>query len=82
MADEETTYDELMEKKNQKYAIGFAIAIVLFVLTVGEFMLAEVGATYGSWIAVLLLIAILKASMVVREYMHIGKVFAPEEEEM
>ena len=61
--------------------IGVTIAILLFVLTVGEFMLAEVGATYGSWIVVLLLIAILKASMVVREYMHIGKVFGTQEEE-
>jgi heme/copper-type cytochrome/quinol oxidase subunit 4 len=82
MADEEKTYEELMQKKNEKYMIGLTIAIILFVLTVGEFMLAEVGATYGSWIWVLLLVAILKASMVVREYMHIGKVFAPEEEEL
>lgn len=81
MADEKSTYEQLMKKKNEKYMIGVTIAILLFVLTVGEFMLAEVGATYGSWIVVLLLIAILKASMVVREYMHIGKVFGTQEEE-
>lgn len=81
MADEKTTYEQLMKKKNEKYMIGVTIAIVLFVLTVGEFMLGEVGATYGSWIMVLLLVAILKAAMVVREYMHIGKVFGTQEEE-
>lgn len=81
MADEKATYEQLMKKKNEKYMIGVTIAIVLFVLTVGEFMLGEVGATYGSWIMVLLLVAILKAAMVVREYMHIGKVFGTQEEE-
>jgi heme/copper-type cytochrome/quinol oxidase subunit 4 len=76
---EKTTYDELMAKKNEKYMIGITIAIILFVFTIGEFMLGEVGANSNGWIWVLALIAILKTSMVLREYMHIGHVFKPEE---
>jgi heme/copper-type cytochrome/quinol oxidase subunit 4 len=81
MAEETTTYDKLMQKKNEKYMIGVTVAIILFVMTIGEFMLAEVGANTETWITVLLLIAILKAFLVVREYMHIGRVFRAEEEE-
>lgn len=77
---EKTTYDQLMAKKNEKYSIGITVAIILFVFTLGEFMLGEVGANTESWIWVLALIAILKTFMVLREYMHIGRVFRPEED--
>jgi heme/copper-type cytochrome/quinol oxidase subunit 4 len=76
---EKTTYDELMAKKNEKYMIGVTVAIILFVFTIGEFMLGEVGANTNGWIWVLMLIAILKTFMVLREYMHIARVFRPEE---
>lgn len=81
MADEKSAYEELMQKKNEKYMIGLTIMIILLVLTVGEFMLGEVGANTGGWISVLLLIAILKAYMVLREYMHIRRVFISDDEE-
>jgi hypothetical protein len=70
-----------MAKKKDKYMIGVTVMIILLVLTLGEYMLGVVGATTGSWIFVLLLIATLKAYMVAREYMHISKVFVPQEEE-
>lgn len=81
MPDEKSEYDAMMAKKNEKYMIGVTVMIILLVLTVGEFMLGEVGANTGSWIMVLLLIAILKAYMVAREYMHIRRVFVSDDEE-
>ncbi len=81
MPDEKSVYEEMMEKKNERYMIGLTVMIILLVLTVGEFMLGEVGANTGTWILVLLLIAILKAYMVAREYMHIRRVFVSDEEE-
>jgi heme/copper-type cytochrome/quinol oxidase subunit 4 len=81
MPDEKSEYDAMMAKKNEKYMIGVTVMIILLVLTVGEFMLGEVGANTGSWIMVLLLIALLKAFMVAREYMHIRRVFVSDEEE-
>jgi TM2 domain-containing membrane protein YozV len=77
---EKTTYDQLMAKKNEKYLIGITVAIILFVFTLGEFMLGEVGANTDTWIWVLALIAILKSFMVLREYMHISRVFRSEED--
>lgn len=77
---EKTSYDELMAKKSEKYMIGITVAIILFVFTIGEFMLGEVGANTGSWIWILALIAIFKSFMVLREYMHIGRVFRSEED--
>jgi hypothetical protein len=70
-------YDKLMERKNDKYMIGVTIAIVLFVLTIGEYMLADAGA---NWMEVFLMIAMIKAFLVVRDYMHIKRVFVSEEE--
>lgn len=81
MPDEKSEYDAMIAKKNEKYMIGVTVMIILLVLTVGEFMLGEVGANTGSWIMVLLLIAILKAYMVAREYMHIRRVFVSDDEE-
>lgn len=70
-------YEKLMDKKKDKYMIGLTIAIVLFVLTIGEFMLAEAGA---NWVEIFLMIAAIKAFLVVRDYMHIKRVFVSEEE--
>lgn len=79
--DKQSTYDALMQKKNERLLIGLTIIIILFVLTIGEFMLGEVGANTGGWRWVFILIAVTKSFMVVREYMHVRRVFAPAGEE-
>lgn len=71
-------YEKLMEKKQEKYMVGITIAIALFVFTIGEFMLGDAGAS--DWGNVFLLIASLKAYLVIRDYMHIGRIFISEEE--
>lgn len=70
-------YEKLMEKKQEKYQLGITIMIILAVFTLGEFMLADVGA---NWVGILILIALTKAFLVVRDYMHISTVFTEGED--
>jgi hypothetical protein len=65
------------EKKKEKFSMGVTIFILLAALTIGEFAVASVGRQLG---VVLMLVALLKASLVIRDYMHIGRLFASEEE--
>jgi uncharacterized membrane protein YdcZ (DUF606 family) len=65
------------EKKKQAYAVGVTVLILLAVLTIGEYMLGSIAV---DWWAPLVGIALLKAFYVVRDYMHVSRVFAGEEE--
>lgn len=60
------------------YRVGVAVFIVLAALTIGEF---AIGAISPSWIAPLFGVALLKAFLIVRDYMHLPRLFAGEEEE-
>jgi hypothetical protein len=53
------------------------ILILLAFLTVGEFTIGRVA---GRWAAVLIIIAFIKAFLIVRDYMHIGRLFSSDEE--
>lgn len=66
------------EKKQQAYRIGVVVLILLAVMTVGEYF---IGAVAPVWWAPLLAIALLKAYFIVRDYMHISRLFAGEEVE-
>lgn len=65
------------EKKLEKFGMGVTIFILLAALTLGEFAIASVGSNLG---LVLMLVALLKAALVIRDYMHIGRLVNPEEE--
>jgi hypothetical protein len=66
------------EKKKQAYRIGEVVLILLGTLTVGEFLM---GYYVPYWAAPLLAVAALKAFFVIRDYMHIGRVFAGDQAE-
>ena len=66
------------EKKAQAYRIGMAVILLLAVLTVGEYLLGSIAFT---WWQPLMVIGLIKAYFVVRDYMHIGRVFNPEQEQ-
>jgi hypothetical protein len=68
---------KLEEKRKDAVRIGNGVIILLAVFTLGEYWL---GAVAGEWWAILLGIALFKAFFVVRDYMHIGRVFAGDEE--
>lgn len=56
---------------------GGYIFMLLAVLTVGEFIVASIAAP---WVFVLWTVAAWKAFLVVRDYMHLGKIFKSDEE--
>ena len=62
---------------NNIYQKGVFVFIILAVLTIGEFLLAAVGAP---WWSIFMLIALLKAYFVLINYMHLPRLFAVEEE--
>lgn len=64
------------DKKNQAYRVGVTILLLLAVLTIGEYFIGSIA--IGWWMP-LILIAILKAFLVIRDYMHIGRLFGGEE---
>lgn len=70
--------EKMIEKKKEKFRLGISIFILLGALTIGEFTIAVVGRNLG---VVLMLVALLKASLVIRDYMHIGRLFSVEEEQ-
>jgi hypothetical protein len=64
-------------KRKEAYQKGIAIIILLAVLSAIEF---TIGVLASAWWVPLMLIALVKAFFVVRDYMHIGRVFAVDEE--
>ena len=75
--EEKAVVDNVMEeKKLEAFRVGLAVLILLGVLTLGEFWL---GAVASYWWAPLIGVAILKAFFVMRDYMHVGRLFASEE---
>lgn len=65
------------EKKIQAYRQGIVVMILLVVLTIGEFF---IGSVASLWWMPLLSVALLKAFLIVRDYMHIGRVFSNDDE--
>lgn len=63
-------------RKSARYKAGIIVLAILAVFTAIEFTVSQI----GNWIAVLLVIGLLKAFLVVRDYMHVGKLFSGEEE--
>ena len=64
-------------EKNNIYRSGFAIFVLLAAFTIGEYW---IGSVAGAWIAPLFIIALFKAWLIIRDYMHIGRLFSREEE--
>ena len=64
------------DKKNMAYRVGWTVLLLLGILTIGEFF---IGAIASAWWAPLLAVAVLKAFFILRDYMHIGRLFAEDE---
>lgn len=69
--------EQVEAKKNEELKIGVSVMLLLAVFTIGEYWLGSIAV--GWWVP-LLLIAGLKAFLVMRDYMHLGRVFAVEED--
>lgn len=68
----------LNEKKKEALRMGAGVFFLLAAFTLGEYMLGVVASV---WYVPLLGIAVLKAFLVVRDYMHLPRLFAGDEEE-
>jgi hypothetical protein len=67
----------LEEKKKEAFRLGAGVMFLLAVFTFGEYWLGSVASV---WYVPLLAIAVIKAFLVVRDYMHLPRLFAGEEE--
>ena len=67
------------DKKKMAYQQGLVVFILLAVLTIGEFF---IGSVASLWWMPLLGIGLLQAFLIVRDYMHIGRLFSADEEEV
>jgi hypothetical protein len=71
--------DEKMEEKKQEaWWLGVVTIILLASFTLGEFL---IGTVASSWIGPLFIIAVLKAALIVHDYMHLPRLFGGGEEE-
>lgn len=73
----ETQDAQREDAKRKAYRIGVTVMILLGVMTIGEYF---IGAIAWAWWAVLIGIALLKAFFVIRDYMHLPRLFAGDEE--
>jgi hypothetical protein len=64
-------------RKKELFRAGLVVFFLLAILTVGEFLL---GAIAVGWAAPLFGIAILKAALIIRDYMHLPRLFSGDEE--
>ena len=65
-------------KLKDAYRNGAVVLILLATFTMGEYFLGSIAV---GWIMPLFLIALLKAALIVRDYMHLPRLFAAGEEE-
>jgi hypothetical protein len=66
-----------IDKKREAFQAGVVVLILLAALTIGEYF---IGAIAVGWLAPLWGIAILKAVFIMRDYMHVGRLFGEDEE--
>ncbi len=70
--------DNKTKPNNDIYRIGTAVFILLIFLTLGEF---AIGSIAPAWTAPLFVVGIIKAFFIVRDYMHLPRLFSGEEGE-
>lgn len=67
----------MSDKKRAAYRTGIVVFVVLAVLTAVEFYLASVSGT----VAGLFIIALVKAALIIRYFMHVNRLWAEESHE-
>jgi hypothetical protein len=65
-------------KKKDAFRTGLAVIILLAFLTGGEFF---IGSVAFNWWSPLIGIALIKATLIMRDYMHVGRLFEAQEME-
>lgn len=65
------------DARKEALRAGLWVLLMLTVLTLGEFLVAVIAPPWGN---LLLLVAIWKAFYIVKDYMHVGRLFSGDEE--
>jgi len=65
------------KKKKSAYEKGLTVLVWLAVLSIGELWFALMNIP---WWSILVVIALIKATLVLLDYMHVGRLFTGEEE--
>jgi len=78
MAKEKTENTGTEDLHKKALTAGLWVLLMLGVFTVGEFLIAVIA---PPWTVLLFIAAIVKAYYVAKDYMHVGRLFAGEEEE-
>ena len=68
--------EKLAQSKKENFHVGVVIMTLLAAATLGEYGIGIAGSALGNLGGMLMLIALFKAFLVVRDYMHIGKLFS------
>lgn len=76
MAEKKEKDEVVVDERKKALRAGTYIFLMLGVLTFGEFL---VGVIAPPWIVILWLVAAWKAYYVIKDYMHIGRLFSDEE---
>ena len=76
---EQKNVANLGNKKKEAYQIGIAVFVLLIAFTIGEYWVGSIAVTWG-W--ALLIISVFKAFFIIRDYMHLPRLFAGDEEEI
>jgi hypothetical protein len=69
--------EEIDKNKKVAYRIGLTVFILLVTLTIGEFFIGKIAI---GWTTPLVVIGVIKASFIVRDYMHVSRLFGEAEE--
>lgn len=77
MAEKKQAENQLVEKRKAALTSGMWVFLMLAVFTAGEFV---VGVIAPPWTQLLLIVAAFKAFFVVKDYMHVGRLFSTEED--
>lgn len=77
MAEKEKAINTLEDSRKEALYTGAWILLMLAVLTAGEYMVGVIAPPWGS---ILIYVAAYKAYWVLKEFMHIGRLFDTEEE--
>ncbi|MBW8010889.1 MAG: hypothetical protein FVQ83_06570 [Chloroflexi bacterium] len=64
-------------ERKEALRAGVWVIVMLLVITFGEFIMALIATGWGN---LLILVALSKAYFVLKDYMHIGRLFSKDEE--
>lgn len=77
MSESTKAASKLEEKRKSALNAGIWVFLMLAVLTVGEYI---VGVIAPPWTQILLIVAAFKAFFVIKDYMHVGRLFSAGED--